>query len=956
MIQNDVGRGLLFGALALQSMRVDENVLSRAFSDWLALRHAGRSLADVLVACGALDLRARAQIEAQVDARLHDFGGDARAALSALASASLRRSLSALPSDELRHILDDAARVQAPLARSLHGSMERYALDHLHAKGGLGQVWLARDLDLDRDVALKEIRPEHAADPRRWERFVQEARLTGRLDHPGVVPIYEVARKPDGEQPFYTMRFVRGRTLAQAVREHAEKRRRGAGDGVELQALLSAFVAVCNTIAFAHSRGVIHRDLKGDNVILGDFGEVIVLDWGIAKALGEPDQSGAGSRLEEDSALRTEEGDVIGTPAFMSPEQAAGRVAEVDASSDVYGLGAVLYEILTGQAPFAGSNVMEVLERVRNSPPPAPRTLAPGTRAELEAICLKALQKSKSARYPSAVELARDVQRFLADEPVSACPEPFSKRAGRFVRKHRTLVTSAAVLLVSAVIALAVGLELLAGKQKQVEAARARAEKNFGLARGAVDKYLMRVADNAKLKEHGLEPLDQRSADTDLERDLAGALINLGLIDRQLVETAKAEQSYVRALELYDGILEREPASTQAMLDYLIACTDLALLYSETSRAGEAEALTRKGIGKAAALAAAAQDEACQAQVASLEDNLGTLYIRLGRREESEHAHEAGLAIRRKLAAAQPQDLERRNALVMSLNNLVTLYGTGGRPAQAKPLVQEAAELVEASVRENPGNPEYENNLGATYNNLAGIETLLGQLDEARQTHLKVLALRGKLVREHPVVLDYSIELAGSYCNLGELDVRAAEPARGLEQLDQAVAALEGVLAKEPKHTIALYYLSYCESWRARALDALGRHAEALQRWDRSIALDTRNDPALRAGKSVALAHAGSVDAAVELADQTAKAEIPAAEDVLALARAYALASGLASSDAARAEELGARAVRSLERAAKAGYFAAPETIDAAERDPDLAALRERADFRGLLERLRRAP
>src|SRR5262249_44147577 len=203
---------------------------------------------------------------------------------------------------------------------------------------GVGQVWLVHDADLGRDVALKELRAERARHPAIAARFLREARITGQLQHPGIVPVYELAPGtpgPDGgpgaEPPFYTMRFVQGRTLTDAARAYHDKRAAGAAGPLDQAALLNAFVSVCNTIAYAHSRGVIHRDLKGQNVVLGNFGEVMVLDWGFAKLLGRPDEDAPPPAGPEPRApaTHTAAGLVVGTPAYMAPEQAAGQAGRI---------------------------------------------------------------------------------------------------------------------------------------------------------------------------------------------------------------------------------------------------------------------------------------------------------------------------------------------------------------------------------------------------------------------------------------------------------------------------------------------------------------------------------------------------------------------------------------------------------------------------------------------------
>jgi serine/threonine-protein kinase len=310
--------------------------------------------------------------------------------------------------------LRDGRRSNKPLGGTAINS--RYTFISVHASGGIGQVWLARDRHLDREVAIKELLPENVGDTTTTARFVREARLTGQLEHPGIVPVYELITGPASGRTFYSMRFVRGRTLSDGAKAYHAKRAEGRADPLDFVALLTAFVAICNTIAYAHSRGVLHRDLKGANVILGDFGEVIVLDWGLAKIVGRPDEAQAGSFHStpgeaQDPSL-TVEGQVMGTPAYMAPEQAEGRLDQIDHRTDIYGLGAILYEILTGQPPFVGYDTFDVLKKAIKGKPPAPREILPDVPPGLEAACLKALAKDPNQRYASAADLGQEVQRW----------------------------------------------------------------------------------------------------------------------------------------------------------------------------------------------------------------------------------------------------------------------------------------------------------------------------------------------------------------------------------------------------------------------------------------------------------------------------------------------------------------------------------------------------------------
>ncbi|MGH7192489.1 MAG: protein kinase domain-containing protein, partial [Candidatus Saccharimonadales bacterium] len=240
------------------------------------------------------------------------------------------------------------------------------------AKGGMGKVSIARDLALKRDVAVKELLDEVVDLPNSQRRFVAEAEVTGQLEHPGIVPIYALGADERGK-PFYAMRLIEGQTLAQAIDDfHRQMGYRRS----ELKALLRRFVMVCQTVAYAHERGVIHRDLKPANIMLGPFGETLVMDWGLAKPVrdGQSNESTLGDVAQRQLAAGgVTQGDcVVGTPAYMPPEQARGKTAEMGVAADIYGLGAVLYHLLTGMPPYSGHSSGEVLEQVKTAAPPNP--------------------------------------------------------------------------------------------------------------------------------------------------------------------------------------------------------------------------------------------------------------------------------------------------------------------------------------------------------------------------------------------------------------------------------------------------------------------------------------------------------------------------------------------------------------------------------------------------------
>ena len=364
----------------------------------------------------------------------------------------------------------------------------RYRLKKFHAKGGMGEIWLAEDCDIGRSVALKKMRGKPSADQQ--DQFLREAQITGQMEHPGVVPIHELGTDEKGK-PFYVMKFIQGRTLSDVIAEyHAAAVGARSGDQAptgsrEVQGLrlLQLFLNLCQTVAYAHSKGVIHRDLKPDNVMVGDYGETLLLDWGLAKPLGQPDEPvtpGSTRFSYSGESLATQAGSIKGTPTYMSPEVAEGRIADVDKVSDVYLLGGILYHILTGKRPREATNVFELIRLARTVPPVPPRKLIPTVSRELDAICQKALSLRKEDRYQTATALAEDVQRYLAGEPVSAYRENFWERAWRWARRHRVaLGRSAVVLFVVGLVAF--GANEIRKAEEQRDAERQEAARKLAL-------------------------------------------------------------------------------------------------------------------------------------------------------------------------------------------------------------------------------------------------------------------------------------------------------------------------------------------------------------------------------------------------------------------------------------------------------------------------------------------
>jgi len=476
-------RSLLFGIFAFEHCLIDMDTLLAGLRAWVSDKT--RSLGEILEAERKLSASDHELLSALLDRHLavhEDSPQRSLASLSLVGAAwkelaegivdpEIRTCLRYIPGDRGMAGSSGADHPGSVGASSSAGS--RFRIVRFHKEGGLGQVWVAADEELHRDVALKDIKARHADVEEFRSRFVTEAEITGGLEHPGVVPVYGLGQYEDG-RPFYVMRFIRGDSLGDALeRFHAPQATRAdpTERALELRQLLGRFIDVCNAIEYAHSRGVLHRDLKPGNIMLGEYGETLVVDWGLAKAGnhlaadGLPKEQAIRPTIVEGS-VPTQMGSAIGTPQYMSPEQAAGRLDEMGPATDVYSLGATLYCVLTGRPPFGGPSVSAILDNVQAGRFRRPRESHPGLPRALDAICLKAMALEPADRYDSPRQLAEEVERWLADEPVTALKETPLERLSRWARRNRTWVRAgaAALILVTAVSVIAT---VLVNEQRQ---------------------------------------------------------------------------------------------------------------------------------------------------------------------------------------------------------------------------------------------------------------------------------------------------------------------------------------------------------------------------------------------------------------------------------------------------------------------------------------------------------
>jgi serine/threonine protein kinase/tetratricopeptide (TPR) repeat protein len=722
-----------------------------------------------------------------------------------------------------------------------------YKLLEQIGEGGFGVVFMAEQTQpVRRKVALKVLKP--GMDTRQViARFEAERQALAMMDHVNIARVLEAGATESG-RPYFVMELVHGVPITRYCDDnHLTPRER-----------LELFVPVCQAIQHAHQKGIIHRDIKPSNVMITLYdGKPVpkVIDFGVAKATEQ--------RLT-DRTLFTQYGTVVGTFEYMSPEQAEMSALGVDTRSDIYSLGVLLYELLTGSTPLTRGRVKEsayaeILRMIKEDEPPKPSTrlsdsgkglasisaqrrmepakLTKLMRGELDWIVMKALEKDRNRRYETANDLALDVQRYLTNEPVLACPPSTIYRMQKFVRRHRTAIGLAGAFVVLVVVAGAVSAwqavrATLAERQAladrdQAQREKDRAETSYKLARGALDE-VVKLEDDARFQRGSLEDVrrtllqaeaafyqkfvQQKGDDPQFQSERAGAFLRLADLTSSLANKEEAIQHAQQALVIAQDLAGHHPDVPGYDAELARSHQTLGRLYQDTGRHKEAEDSYANAIAITERLAREHPTIAqYQSQLVRQHFYRCGLYGALGRSKDAEDSGRKAVSISGQLVSKFPTVAQYQADLARSHLGLEDILRNSGQHKEAETSVKHAIAIMERLAGEHPEVIAYQDSLARSQHELGIVYMDTRRYNEAEESYRKAIGIRERMVREHPSVGSYQDELAFNYSNLGIACIDTGRYSQAEDWLQKALTVRERLASDHP--TVTEYHAELANTY-----------------------------------------------------------------------------------------------------------------------------------------------
>jgi tetratricopeptide (TPR) repeat protein len=649
-------------------------------------------------------------------------------------------------------------------------------------------------------VAVKMLLAGARASPKQLARFFAEAKAVAQLQHPNIVQIYEVGQAD--ESPYFALEYVDGGSLADRLVDGPLSPR----NAVRLVERLA------QAMHYAHERGIIHRDLKPANILLQktppkDSKEIDLTDWpsgalplsGTAPAFREAfipkiTDFGLAKQFEQaDGPTRT--GDVMGTPSYMAPEQAGGVVRQLGRATDVYALGAILYELLTGRPPFRSHSAMETMLQVLRQEPVPPRRLQPNVPRDLETICLKCLEKQPSRRYPTAEALADDLHRFLAGKPIQARPVNYWERSLKWARRRPAVAALLSVSALATVLLLVVWGWFTVQLQTQRDYAQEQqkvAEANFNTALSAVDKMLTEVAEEKLAPEPQMRKkqeallqtalgfykgfLQQRGTNPEIRKKTGMAHKRVADILRMLGKHDEAIVAYREAITLLNELGQAFPQEP----DYRQHLADSHNWLGEVLRITDQFNDARAECEKARTLQEQLVKEFSQQPLykrllARSQYNCGILLKQIGNPKEARPFLDQAIALLKELHQQFPQEQVYRLELGRGWQNLGVVLRDLKQPEKARQAYEEAIGLLDGLTKADRKVEDYRHDLGVTLNNLGNLLSEIGEDQKAEQAHRRAITLFEELEKDYPSTQTHVVELANSYNSLGIILLRRVD-------------------------------------------------------------------------------------------------------------------------------------------------------------------------------------